>query len=77
MGTLAYCSPEQIAGKDLDNRSDIYSLGITMFEVLTGHIPIQAEPIRLAVGIMPIALKFLKPLTKSPQDYKSLPLLTT
>lgn len=43
MGTLAYCSPEQIAGKDLDNRSDIYSLGITMFEVLTGHIPIQAE----------------------------------
>lgn len=42
MGTLAYCSPEQIAGKDLDNRSDIYSLGITMFEVLTGHIPIQA-----------------------------------
>lgn len=43
MGTLAYCSPEQIAGKDLDNRSDIYSLGITMFEVLTGHIPIQAS----------------------------------
>ncbi|NJN38248.1 MAG: serine/threonine protein kinase [Acaryochloridaceae cyanobacterium CSU_3_4] len=43
MGTLAYCSPEQIAGKELDNRSDIYSLGITMFEVLTGHIPIQAE----------------------------------
>jgi len=43
MGTLAYCSPEQIAGKDLDHRSDIYSLGVTMFEVLTGHIPIQAE----------------------------------
>jgi len=42
MGTLAYCSPEQIAGSELDNRSDIYSLGITMFEVLTGHIPIQA-----------------------------------
>ncbi|NJK40354.1 MAG: serine/threonine protein kinase [Acaryochloridaceae cyanobacterium SU_2_1] len=43
MGTLAYCSPEQIAGKDLDHRSDIYSLGITMFEMLTSHIPIQAE----------------------------------
>ncbi|WP_299405774.1 serine/threonine-protein kinase [Acaryochloris sp. IP29b_bin.148] len=43
MGTLAYCSPEQIAGQDLDSRSDIYSLGITMFEVLTGHIPIQAS----------------------------------
>lgn len=43
MGTLAYCSPEQIAGKDLDHRSDIYSLGITMFEMLTSHIPIQAQ----------------------------------
>jgi eukaryotic-like serine/threonine-protein kinase len=43
MGTLAYCSPEQIEGKDLDDRSDIYSLGITMFEVLTGRMPIEPE----------------------------------
>jgi eukaryotic-like serine/threonine-protein kinase len=43
MGTLAYCSPEQIEGTDLDNRSDIYSLGITMFEMLTGEMPILAE----------------------------------
>jgi serine/threonine-protein kinase len=43
MGTLAYCSPEQIEGKDLDGRSDIYSLGITMFEVLTGKMPIEPE----------------------------------
>jgi serine/threonine-protein kinase len=43
MGTLAYCSPEQIEGSELDNRSDIYSLGITMFEMLTGEMPIQAE----------------------------------
>jgi eukaryotic-like serine/threonine-protein kinase len=43
MGTLAYCSPEQIEGKDLDARSDIYSLGITMFEVLTGKMPIEPE----------------------------------
>jgi serine/threonine-protein kinase len=43
MGTLAYCSPEQIEGTELDNRSDIYSLGITMFEMLTGEMPILAE----------------------------------
>jgi serine/threonine-protein kinase len=43
MGTLAYSSPEQIEGKDLDDRSDIYSLGITMFEVLTGKMPIEPE----------------------------------
>jgi serine/threonine-protein kinase len=43
MGTLAYCSPEQIEGKDMDARSDIYSLGITMFEVLTGKMPIEPE----------------------------------
>jgi eukaryotic-like serine/threonine-protein kinase len=43
MGTLAYCSPEQIEGRDLDGRSDIYSLGITMFEVLTCKMPIEPE----------------------------------
>ncbi len=43
MGTPAYCSPEQMAGKDLDNRSDIYSLGVMMFEMLTGEKPIKAQ----------------------------------
>ncbi|WP_287313088.1 serine/threonine-protein kinase [Moorena sp. SIO1G6] len=43
MGTLAYCSPEQMEGKELDKRSDIYSLGVMMFEMLTGHMPILPE----------------------------------
>ncbi|ACK66262.1 serine/threonine protein kinase [Rippkaea orientalis PCC 8801] len=43
MGTLAYCSPEQIEGKELDSRSDIYSLGIMMYEMLTGEMPIFPE----------------------------------
>jgi len=43
MGTLAYCSPEQMEGQELDGRSDIYSLGVTMFELLTGQLPVQAE----------------------------------
>ena len=43
LGTLAYSSPEQMEGKELDNRSDIYSLGVLMFEMLTGKMPVQAE----------------------------------
>ncbi len=43
MGTLAYCSPEQIEGKELDSRSDIYSLGIMMYEMLTGEMPLLPE----------------------------------
>jgi len=42
MGTLAYASPEQMEGKELDNRSDIYSLGIMMFQMLTGKLPLRA-----------------------------------
>ncbi len=43
MGTLAYCSPEQMEGRELDKRSDIYSLGVMMFEMLTGEMPILGE----------------------------------
>jgi serine/threonine-protein kinase len=43
MGTLAYSSPEQMEGKELDNRSDIYSLGIIMYEMLMGELPIFPE----------------------------------
>ncbi|XGB42301.1 MAG: serine/threonine protein kinase [Nodosilinea sp. LVE1205-7] len=41
MGTLAYASPEQMDGCELDCRSDIYSLGVMMFEMLTGHLPLR------------------------------------
>ncbi|NDJ24868.1 protein kinase [Nostoc sp. B(2019)] len=42
LGTLAYSSPEQMEGKELDNRADIYSLGVMMFEMLTGKMPLIA-----------------------------------
>ncbi|MEM7793957.1 MAG: serine/threonine-protein kinase [Cyanobacteria bacterium P01_C01_bin.118] len=39
LGTLAYASPEQMEGQELDHRSDIYSLGIMMYQMLTGDLP--------------------------------------
>ncbi len=42
-GTLPYSSPEQLEGGELDSRSDIYSLGVMMFEMLTGAKPWKPE----------------------------------
>ncbi len=63
MGSVHYTSPEQARGGYSDEKSDIYSLGITMFEMLTGRVPFNGET------TVAIAIKHIQEEMPSPRDY--------
>ncbi len=54
MGSVHYTSPEQARGGIVDERSDIYSAGITMYEMITGHVPFDGD------STVTVAIKHLK-----------------
>ncbi len=84
MGTPAYVSPEQVMGKELDVRSDLYSLSVIFYELITGNRPfkgdpttvifqvVQAEPPKPKIKIDDVPQKLqdvvLKALAKNPED---------
>lgn len=63
MGSVHYTSPEQARGGYSDEKSDIYSLGITMFEMLTGRVPFNGET------TVSIAIKHIQEEMPSPREY--------
>src|SRR5258708_8528046 len=48
LGTPHYASPEQLSGGEVDSRSDIYSLGVTLWHMLTNTTPFSGSPIHVA-----------------------------
>ena len=65
MGSVHYTSPEQARGGYSDEKSDIYSLGVTMFEMLTGRVPFNGET------TVAIAIKHIQEEMPSPREFVS------
>ncbi len=67
MGSVHYTAPEQARRGVSDIRSDIYSMGITMYEMITGHVPFDGD------SVVTVALKHIREEMTPPSEYVRLP----
>jgi tetratricopeptide (TPR) repeat protein/tRNA A-37 threonylcarbamoyl transferase component Bud32 len=65
IGTPEYMSPEQVDGKEADNRADIYALGVILYEMLAGRVPFEGDT------ALSIALKHKTEMPKDPREFNA------
>lgn len=65
IGTPEYMSPEQVEAKDVDQRTDIYSLGVILYEMVTGRVPFEGDT------ALSIAMKQKNDIPKNPIEYNN------
>ena len=66
IGSVHYISPEQAMGENTDEKSDLYSVGVMLFEMLTGHLPFEADT-AISVAIKQIQTQAARPRTINPE----------
>ena len=71
MGSVHYTSPEQARGGVVDEKSDIYSAGVTMYEMVTGHVPFDGDS-TVSVAIKHLQEEIISPAVEVPDIPKSL-----